>query len=64
MKLKKPLKTTMPKAAAKGGPETMEKPKAKVKGKGTGVNTKVKKEPVPQVVARTTYGHPTPTQKR
>lgn len=61
--MKKPLKTSMPKAAAKGGPETKEKAKAKVKGKGTGVNPPAKKEPVPQTVARTSYGQPKPAQK-
>lgn len=63
--MKKPHKMPMPKKAAKaaGGKTTMEKAKAG-KHKGTGVNALMHKEPVPQVVATTTYGKPTPTQKR
>jgi hypothetical protein len=61
--MKKPLKTAMPKAAAKGGSETKEKGKAKVGGKGTGVNKPATTESVNQVVARATYGQPKPAQK-
>lgn len=59
--MKKPLKTSMPKAAAKGGPPTKEKAKA-VKG-GTGVNMPARKESVPQTVAKVTFGQPKPAQK-
>ena len=63
--MKKPHKMPMPAkaAAAAGGPTTMEKAKAG-KHKPTGVNKRVEKESVPQTVARTTYGQPTPTQKK
>lgn len=59
--MKKPLKTSMPKAAAKGGPTTKEKAKA-IKG-GTGVNMPARKELVPQTVAKVTFGQKSPTQK-
>lgn len=54
----------MPAKAAKaaGGHTTKEKAKAG-KHKPTGVNTPMKKEPVPQTVARTTFGEKSPTQK-
>lgn len=55
--MKKPMKA----AKAAGGPTTKEKDG---KTKKTGVNTPMKKESIPQVVARTTYGQPTSTQKR
>lgn len=48
-------------AKAAGGKRIAEKPRGK--GKGTGINAKVEKESVPQRVARTTYGQPTPRQK-
>lgn len=62
--MKKSHKMPMPMKAAKaaGGPMTMEKAKAG-KHKPTGINSKVKKAPIPQTVATTTFGQKTPTQK-
>jgi len=54
----------MPEKAAKaaGGKPTKEKPKAG-RHKPTGVNKRMVKESVPQVVSKTTYGSITPRQK-
>lgn len=52
------MKKPMMKADGHGTKEKMQG-----KGKGTGVNKKVEKTSVPQVVAKTTYGKPTQRQK-
>jgi len=49
---KEPSNTTKP---------TMERSQGSIKG--SGINKGMKKESIPQVVARNTYGRPTQTQK-
>lgn len=53
---------TMKKPASKTTPPTAERKQGTPPGK-SGINTPVKREKVPQVRARTTYGKPTQTQK-
>lgn len=51
--MKKPMKGK--------GHGTSEKPQGKIKG--SGVNKKVDKASIPQIVAKTTYGKPSQRQK-
>lgn len=52
---------TMKKPMKGKGHGTSEKPQGKIKG--SGVNKKVDKASIPQIVAKTTYGKPSQRQK-
>lgn len=51
----------MKKPESKTTPPTKERDQGSIKG--SGINKPMVKEPIPQVVAKNTYGRPTQTQK-